>query len=575
MITVKKLTYMGQAVAKRRRPREGPKKRRSLLNKMNNFFSNYSDGIRLQTSDFRLQTAQGTSPFAMVIHSRNTHASKTKTTSLEAAPPFLGTTSKEKKPGATRGSRDNRIHSAVLILMLMTFLFLVCDIAVVKPVPLPILDIEQMSREEISRTEHNHYPTRTTTTPPEITSTLQQNYEQCRKHQMNIFTHSISEFCIADAASDFDNLDAQFDLIELSLAPFSYIFDQEKLENSTEVSMVVPNILCHREEHIQSTDITLTTQISVNKMGRLGALAGRWNGPVSVAIRITSLDELHQLKNILSDNKNQQHLQKVAFHLYIDNNQRDYPVNTLRNIALDQVKSDYFALFDVDLLPSPMNTHQHLRTTFQENPDLLNKLNDKTIFVLPAWQLERRIAENDIGVEHSMYPENRDMVLAMNAEKVNANRKINMFWHKSSPSCQRSTNFEKWTSKSVEISYPIHIKEFGFEPYSIGAVKDNPRFFPCFRGFDYNKISYYVELHYAQYQMEALRDYFVFHVPHPFSFRKKDSKARNREWRGNKRCARTFVKHLEKVYGADHFGGVDKEVPGWSKWRQLAGRKDK
>ena len=62
MITVKKLTYMGQAVAKRRRPREGPKKRRSLLNKMNNFFSfriiQMASDFRLQTSDCRLHKAQ-------------------------------------------------------------------------------------------------------------------------------------------------------------------------------------------------------------------------------------------------------------------------------------------------------------------------------------------------------------------------------------------------------------------------------------------------------------------------------------------------------------------------------------
>ena len=60
--------------------------------------------------------------------------------------------------------------------------------------------------------------------------------------------------------------------------------------------------------------------------------------------------------------------------------------------------------------------------------------------------------------------------------------------------------------------------------------------------------------------------------PNLFLFDKKDSKARNGDWRGNKRRAETVVGHLEKVfeYGADYFDGVDKKVPVWQKMQQLA-----
>lgn len=108
----------------------------------------------------------------------------------------------------------------------------------------------------------------------------------------------------------------------------------------------------------------------------------------------------------------------MAFHLYFESKHRDYPNNILRNLALDQVQSDYFALFDVDLLPSPMNTHQHLRSMFDHNPQLEDKLKDKTVFILPVWEIEEKLSDEDITIQHPLYPETKEMVLEMNGGKI-------------------------------------------------------------------------------------------------------------------------------------------------------------
>lgn len=141
----------------------------------------------------------------------------------------------------------------------------------------------------------------------------------------------------------------------------------------------------------------------------------------------------------------------MAFHLYFESKHRDYPNNILRNLALDQVQSDYFALFDVDLLPSPMNTHQHLRSMFDHNPQLEDKLKDKTVFILPAWEIEEKLSDEDITIQHPLYPETKEMVLEMNGGKIRKKRKLRVFRHVFEPG-HWSTDYPKWKSNNTDVS---------------------------------------------------------------------------------------------------------------------------
>ena len=394
--------------------------------------------------------------------------------------------------------------------------------------------------------------------PPVVSSSLKRTYDTCRNQLTSTVTLSISEFCLANATSDFDNLSAQFDLIEQSLSPFSSMFDEAKNKNNY-TAVIVPNVLCHQEERVHPSDITLTTQMSTNKVRRLVALAARWNGPISVAVKVISIQDFREFQSLL--HAHQEHLKKVAFHLYFESRHRDYPNNILRNLALDRVQSDYFALFDVDLLPSPMNTHQHLRSTFDDNPQLEDRLKDKTVFILPAWEIEEEISNEDITIQHPLYPETKEMVLKMNGEKM-SDRKLRIFRHVFEPG-HRSTDYPKWTSNNTDISYPIEAEEYGYEPYIIGAMKDAPRFFRDFRGYGFNKLSYYVELHYAKYSMEVLRDFFIFHVNHPSTYGEERTKSRM----VNMVCVKTFMEYLARDYGAGYLDD-EEEVAGLETWRR-------
>ena len=262
--------------------------------------------------------------------------------------------------------------------------------------------------------------------PPAVTTESIQTTDKCRNERTNTVTLSLSDFCLNGGESEGDLLHSQFDLIERNLTPYvDQVFRKKGVVKDQSTVVVMPNIvLCQRKEQVNRRDITLTTQMSINKIKRLVAIAGRWNGPLSVAMRVSRMEELRLFKDQLV--KYREQLDKVAFHLYFEDKSRSYPNNILRNVALDGVKSDYFALFDVDLLPSPVNTHQHLQSALDRHPQLKEKLNDKTVFVLPAWDLDDIIPDENITIRHSLYPETKNMILEWNA-KNEKDRNVRIF----------------------------------------------------------------------------------------------------------------------------------------------------
>ena len=192
-------------------------------------------------------------------------------------------------------------------------------------------------------------------------------------------------------------------------------------------------------------------------------------------------------------------IERVAFHIFYENKAAYYPHNDLRNLGMEYVTSDYFAIFDVDLFPSPMNTHDHIRAVMDRHPYLEDKLkNEKIFLVLPAFETTTEISDQNISWEDPTYPETKEMVLEMSRN----DQQLQMFYH-SHPPAQNSTEYNRWKSNSTNITYPITGDvNFGYEPYVICAIKHIPKFYLSFRGFGINKSSLYVEAQYTGYRFE-------------------------------------------------------------------------
>ena len=304
--------------------------------------------------------------------------------------------------------------------------------------------------------------------------------------------------------------------------------------------LILPNALCLGSS-IHPLDITMTNQFSVEKLERFLSQVQRWNGPVSSAVYIRDSQDLLKLQSFILEHL--EHLRQVSFHFYVDNTRSSslypYPNNVLRNIALDNIKTDYFLLMDVDLLTAPENTHNSITSLLKDDSTLVDKLNKKTLFVLPAFEHPNIIPDIRLAADYWSFPQNR-----REAKNMIEDGAISIFKAHFELG-HGATNYTKWIYDESDISYPIRFK-FQYEPYVIGAKKSIPRFYDFFRGYGLNKMSWFTELHLAGYKYEVLRDYFVFHLNHVSSY---DKKEKRHQIMRNAVCSKSFIDLLLDKYG--------------------------
>lgn len=302
--------------------------------------------------------------------------------------------------------------------------------------------------------------------------------------------------------------------------------------------------------------ITMATHMGVGKYARFRVLVQRWNGPISVAVIIHSLKELEEFHVFVSQSIELLH--HVTFHYYIEfapELRTAYPQNILRNLALEHVQTDYFLVNDVDIFPSPLSTHDLLRDTIASHMDVQQKIHNDTFFAIPMFDLHEMIEEEALIFNHPSFPETK-----RDAKRMNATGIISQHLPIRHPRGHRAINYTKWFATgsndsddmSSRVSYPIK-HENKFEPYVVGSklMKHNgghiPPYYPYYRGFGFDKYSWYAELEFAGFKLEVLRDFFMFHVNHESSY--GDKPARKKLFAINKICARGFMEDIVKKYG--------------------------
>lgn len=109
-----------------------------------------------------------------------------------------------------------------------------------------------------------------------------------------------------------------------------------------------------QESFKNSTDITLVTQISFERMDRLASQIKRFQkGDISASIFI----QIEMFKNKFQSNiylineymvENFPELKNINIHLVLG---MDYKINTLRNIAIQYSKTDMIFIVDGDIIP--------------------------------------------------------------------------------------------------------------------------------------------------------------------------------------------------------------------------------
>ena len=309
----------------------------------------------------------------------------------------------------------------------------------------------------------------------------------------------------------------------------NHVFDQTLPQRSRLLPYAIGG-----KTRIQADDITLVTHGSISKLPRLLLLIQRWHGPVSIGLYMTRLDDVDKFLNFLKEHQTLLH--KTNIHVMFEITRRLYPANVLRNLAMDNSESDYFLALDCDLIPSSEDAHKGLYDLLHSHSKMRELIRSKAQFVLPAFDIE--IPSNLAHVTEDLLPTSKQEVI----DRVESGGMVE-FWKKECPSAYNATNYPLWFSNDTNEYYPIEYFP-KFEPYVLGYRHGLPQYWPLFRGFGYNKASWFVELDRMGYRFMVLRDFFVSHMNH----RRKNMKDTRKSLMKNGPHMKVFLEYLERTY---------------------------
>jgi hypothetical protein len=299
---------------------------------------------------------------------------------------------------------------------------------------------------------------------------------------------------------------------------------------------LITNFLIRRYQPEKEDDVDVEASIHVSttetKLNNLKVCLDNWGGPASVAAHVSSEEEIQLLEAFIRKHKDGV-LAKTNIHVFLERSflpQKPwYPHNILRNLAMYNVVGNYFVALDVDLIPS-RNSYPSIRALLESKADDGNNttsvrelLKSRNVFVLPAFEV---YAFNDnYRSFKNMIPKSRDDLLDM-IKGTHPYAKAQMFHKNDWAACQRATHFPRWLAAAAASSsknnnsavaprshYEIRY-EPDFEPYVLAYKPGIPRYWEAFRGYFFNKASWFVELDRAGYKFRVLSDSYVVHLNH-------------------------------------------------------------
>uniref|UniRef100_H0X777 LARGE xylosyl- and glucuronyltransferase 2 n=1 Tax=Otolemur garnettii TaxID=30611 RepID=H0X777_OTOGA len=237
-------------------------------------------------------------------------------------------------------------------------------------------------------------------------------------------------------------------------------------------------------------DVTLVTQLSMDRLQMLEALCRHWPGPMSLALYLTDA-EAQQFLRFVEASPVLSARQDVAYHVVYREGPL-YPVNQLRNVALAQALTPYVFLSDIDFLPA-YSLYDYLRSSIEQ---LGLGSQRKAALVVPAFEtLHYRFS----------FPTSKEELLAL----LDAGALYTFRYHEW-PRGHAPTDYTRW--REAQAPYRVQWAA-DYEPYVV-VPRDCPRYDPRFVGFGWNKVAHIMELDAQEYELLVLPEAFAIHLPH-------------------------------------------------------------
>ena len=270
---------------------------------------------------------------------------------------------------------------------------------------------------------------------------------------------------------------------------------------------------------------TLVVQTTINRLWILKETCNRWKDPIVVVVFVPYGEQVPQ--NDLSSTC--PHLTTIHYQgNEHESEPAHYPINRLRNVALDAVTTSHIFVADVDFVPS-MDLHQTIHDALKKQGNEVEEM--PHALVVPAFEREpSEPCESEAAC--AAYLQTNSSFLPhtfADLQHCVQSKDCIVFQHKVNWEGHSSTNSEEWLqrklysdeSKTNFRTIPcFHTSRY--EPYVVLRWCDRqgpvaPYYDERFVGYGKNKIQLISHLRKSGYQFSILPEGFIVHNPHPES----------------------------------------------------------
>ena len=197
--------------------------------------------------------------------------------------------------------------------------------------------------------------------------------------------------------------------------------------------------------HSRDIDVTLCTQLSMDRLSALPRMLSQWHGPVSVAVLVKDADLPRLDAFIFSHADVFASHDGLRLHCVFETDEV-YPVNYLRNVALQFATTHFVFNVDIDFLISP-NAHELIKRRVSTQPNLQS---DKIALVVPAFETD---------MYNPVLPASKAAL-----QDMQLGHKIRQFRKQEWEKGHAATDYSNWFRASM--AYPVSWVE-GYEPYLV------------------------------------------------------------------------------------------------------------
>eukprot|EP01132_Coremiostelium_polycephalum_P005757 gene5757-7164_t len=243
--------------------------------------------------------------------------------------------------------------------------------------------------------------------------------------------------------------------------------------------------------------ISIVTQTTVDRLYKVAKMAERWRGPISTAVYITNPEvDIDKMKNMIDVNPILKEFADI--HLFYANHTR-YPVNNLRNFAIQSARTDYVFIMDADFV-TPTGLHDYL-VSWIEHPNYNTDPEIKHAFVVPSfstWSDPDTIPNDKEGLlkkmveDQTIKPSNLEVCMK----------------------CHTPTNYPRWMIATEPYYVDYH---WVYEPYLVYNRSRNELFDERLKGYGFDKNSHVWVMAAQKYRFTVLPRAYIVHINHDYT----------------------------------------------------------